>query len=46
MFDMLVELDFTKDASIKTLLELPYEVEDEDEELNLNPAGCLKTLKM
>lgn len=37
MFDMLIDLDFSNEVSIKKLIELPYEIDDEDEELALNP---------
>lgn len=37
MFDTLVSLDFSSDVSVKKLIELPYEIDDEDEDLALNP---------
>ena len=33
MFDLLVQLDMTEDISIKKLLDIPYKVTGEDEEL-------------
>lgn len=30
MFDLLVKLDLSKEVSIKQLLQLPYEIDDED----------------
>lgn len=46
MFDMLIDMDFSKDVSLKKLVELPYEVDDEDEDLALNSQGFLKIIKM
>lgn len=46
MFKSLIEMDFSKDCSIKKLIEVPYEVDDEDEEIALNNQGIIKVLKM
>jgi len=45
LFEDLIDMDFTE-TSIKTLLEIPFDVEDDDEELNLNSFGMLKLMKM
>jgi hypothetical protein len=36
MFEALVQLDFSKDCSIKQLVNIPYEIDDDDEDLALN----------
>lgn len=46
MFKALINMDFSEDCSIKKLVEIPFEVDDEDEELALNNQGYVKVLKM
>mmetsp|Transcript_681 Transcript_681/g.735 ORF Transcript_681/g.735 Transcript_681/m.735 type:complete len:110 (+) Transcript_681:1641-1970(+) len=46
MFEMLVDMDLTGDVTVKKLLEIPYEVDGEDEDLNLTMQGFLKVIKM
>ena len=46
MFEALVDLDFSGDVSVKNLLEMPYEVDGEDGNLQLTMQGFLKVLKM
>ena len=41
-----MDIDFSKDCSIKKLVEIPFEIDDEDEELALNNQGFIKVIKM
>jgi len=45
LFNDLIGMDFTE-TSLKNMLSHPYEVDDDDEDLQLNPQGFLKLMKM
>ncbi len=46
MFELLVQLDMTEEISIKRLLDIPYKVTGEDEELQLTQINLIKIVKL
>ena len=48
MFEALITLDFTSatEISLKKLINMPYKVTDEDEDVMMNNQGIVKVLKM
>eukprot|EP00347_Sterkiella_histriomuscorum_P004867 403358786 len=46
MFELLVKLDFSEEISIKKLIDLPFKVTDQDEELALNQLNLIKLIKI
>ena len=48
MFEALIKLDFTSDQeiSLKKMINMPYKVTDEDEDVMMNNQSIVKILKM
>jgi hypothetical protein len=46
LFKALIELDFTEEISIKKLINMPYKVMDEDEDVLLSNSSFVKILKI
>jgi hypothetical protein len=48
MFEALIKLDFTSDQeiSLKKMINMPYKVTDEDEDVMMNNQSIVKVLKM
>ena len=48
MFEALIKLDFTsaQEISLKKMINMPYRVTDEDEDVMMNNQSIVKVLKM
>jgi len=48
MFEALIKLDFTsaEEISLKKIINMPYKVTDEDEDVMMNNQSIVKILKM
>lgn len=48
MFEALIQLDFTsaQEISLKKMVNMPYKVTDEDEDVMMNNQSIVKILKM